>query len=397
MSSKLTAQFMSLTSLELLVTSIWPAAVILIVADISTMQVIHDNPLLFIFVCFLCAGVVAGGELALVWHMQRAIKEQFADIITVCRHFMAGNKDARAVIQKDNELATLARTINALLDYVKLQALSPVELVKVSPRRDELQSGAQLQQFLREIAPVMDGDLRVKSTIFAGDLGVVADVCNYLIEELAQHIKWTRYSSDQVVTVTGDLIKRSIELAQSAEAHMLRIVETTEAVEKIVAFIQRLGDALQLSVDLVQGTQTHIQGKLSVDSAPHGIRKMEVSSPTGKLLEQLDTDTQHQAKMLENALNATQEHVALAESMIEGLYIFAQRIHESSTQVLNTAERVGSLITLAEQWRSSVASFQLAEEERHPQGQSGELAAPTPSMSFKRAELQHRHTRVLRN
>src|SRR5579884_1278409 len=353
MNQKLTAQFTSLLYLELLVASLLPAAAILIVAVIGAIPVMHANMLLFVLVCLLCAGLVAGGELALLWQMQRAIKEQFADIIMVCRHFMAGNKDIRAVIQKDNELAILARTINALLDHVKQQDLSAAS-ISASRRKDEPQLSNQLQQFLREIAPVMDGDLRVKATIFAGDLGVVADVCNYLIEELAQHIKWTRYSSDQVVTVTGDLIKRSIELAQSSEAHMLRIVETTETVEKLVAFIQRLGDVLQLSVDLVQGTQTHLHGKLSAGQAPRGIKRMdasstgqlEISSPTGQLLEQLDTDTQRQAKMLENALNATQEHVALAESMIEGLYLFAQRIHESSTQVLSTAERVGSLVTL---------------------------------------------------
>lgn len=396
MSSKLTAQFTSLLYLELLVASLLPAAVILIVAVIGATPVMHANILLFVLVCLLCAGLVAGGELALLWQMQRAIKEQFADIIMVCRHFMSGNKDIRAVIQKDNELATLAKTINALLDYVKQQDLSVASLT-AARRKDEPQLGGQLQQFLREIAPVMDGDLRVKATIFAGDLGTVADVCNYLIEELAQHIKWTRYSSDQVVTVTGDLIKRSIELAQSAEAHMLRIVETTETVEKLVAFIQRLGDVLQLSVDLVQGTQSNLQGKLSGDQAARGIRMLDVPSPTGKLLEQLDTDTQRQARMLENALNSTQEHVAMAESMIEGLYLFAQRIHESSTQVLNTAERVGSLVTLAEQWRSSVASFQLVDGERTPQAWNADIAVPTPTSSLKRVELQSRHTEVLRN
>ncbi len=395
MNQKLSMQFTSLLYLELLVASLIPAAVILVVAVIGTLQVMHANPLLFVFVCLLCAVITAGCELALLRQMQRALKDQFADIIMVCRHFMAGKKDVRAVVQKDNELATLARTVNALLDTIKQQTSEPV----APPRKEEPQLSSQLQQFLREISPVMDGDLRVKATIFAGDLGIIADVCNYLVEELAQHIKWTRYSSNQVITVTRDLIERSIELAQSSEAHMLRIAETTETVEKLVAFIQRLGDILQLSVDLVQGTQSHLQEKrVNGENRASGIRIMDAVPHTDQLLDQLDTDTQRQARMLESALSATQEHVTLAESMIEGLYVFAQRIHESSTQVLSTAERVGSLVTLAEQWRSSVASFQLVEG--GPNGQESnefEYAGPTPTSKMKRMELLSRHTGTLRN
>jgi methyl-accepting chemotaxis protein len=395
MNQKLSMQFTSLLYLELLVASLTPAAVILVVAVIGTLQVMRANPLLFVLVCVLCAAITAGCELALLWQMQRALKDQFADIIMVCRHFMAGKKDVRAVVQKDNELATLARTINSLLDTIKLQVSEPV----TTQKKEEPQLSSQLQQFLREISPVMDGDLRVKATIFAGDLGIIADVCNYLVEELAQHIKWTRYSSNQVITVTRDLIERSIELAQSSETHMLRIAETTETVEKLVAFIQRLGDILQLSVDLVQGTQSHLQEKrVNGENGARGIRIMDSTPHTDQLLDQLDTDTQRQARMLESALNATQEHVTLAESMIEGLYVFAQRIHESSTQVLSTAERVGSLVTLAEQWRSSVASFQLVEGGQNGQ-QSGEFeyAGPTPTSKMKRMELLSRHTGTDRN
>jgi methyl-accepting chemotaxis protein len=395
MNQKLSMQFTSLLYLELLVASLIPAAVILIVAVIGTLQVMHENPLLFVLVCVLCAAITAGCELALLWQMQRALKDQFADIIMVCRHFMAGKKDVRAVVQKDNELATLARTINSLLDTIKQQVSEPV----TPQKKEEPQLSSQLQQFLREISPVMDGDLRVKATIFAGDLGIIADVCNYLVEELAQHIKWTRYSSNQVITVTRDLIERSIELAQSSETHMLRIAETTETVEKLVAFIQRLGDILQLSVDLVQGTQSHLQEKrVNGENGARGIRVMDSEPHTDQLLDQLDTDTQRQARMLESALSATQEHVTLAESMIEGLYVFAQRIHESSTQVLSTAERVGSLVTLAEQWRSSVASFQLVENGQIGQDDGEfEYTGPTPTSKIKRMELLSRHTGTDRN
>src|SRR5690349_3641795 len=100
---------------------------------------------------------------------------------------------------------------------------------------------------------------------------------------------------------------------------MLRIAETTATVAKLVAFIQRLGDILQLSVDLVQGTQSHLQEKRAYgENGARGIRIMDSAPHTDQLLDQLNTDTQRQARMLESALNATQEHVTLAESMIEG-------------------------------------------------------------------------------
>jgi hypothetical protein len=49
----------------------------------------------------------------------------------------------------------------------------------------------------------------------------------------------------------------------------------------------------------------------------------------------------------------------LPSQLIGDLYSFRQRMDHSSSAVLNTTERIGSLATLAERWRASVATFYL--------------------------------------
>jgi hypothetical protein len=93
-----------------------------------------------------------------------------------------------------------------------------------------------------------------------------------------------------------------------------------------------------------------------VDSTP------QVNKPSNRRLERLNADTQQQIQLLEEALHTIQEHTVTAESMIGDLYSFAQCIDQSSSAVLNTAERIGSLATQAERWRSSVATFLLPGE-----------------------------------
>src|SRR5204863_9927585 len=114
----------------------------------------------------------------------------------------------------------------------------------------------QLEQLVEDISPALDGDLRVQSYIAedTSDEGVamVADLCNALVEKLVQFTRWTLYASDRVISTSRNVLDRSIELAQTTEVQMLALGTTTAAVEKLVAFIQRMSSALQLNADMAQ-------------------------------------------------------------------------------------------------------------------------------------------------
>src|SRR5258708_16224040 len=216
----------------------------------------------------------------------------------------------------------------------------------------------QLEQLVEDISPALNGDLRVQSHIvedtYNESVAMIADLSNALVEKLVQFARWTLYASDKVISTSRNVLDHSTELAQKADAQMLHLSEMTAGAEKLVAFVQRMGSALQLSVDMAQETYTHLQEK-----------KTAVNSPqSDKLLEQLITNTQRQIQLLEDILALTQHTTTVAESVIGGLYTFEQQFHQSSTTVIETAENANSIITIAEGWRNAVEKVPLPEDEQ---------------------------------
>ena len=218
----------------------------------------------------------------------------------------------------------------------------------------------QLEQLVEDISPALNGDLRVQSYIVENtsneSVAMIADLSNALVEKLVQFARWTLHASDKVISTSRNVLDHSTELAQMAEAQMLHLSEMTTGAEKLVAFVQRMGSALQLSIDMAQETYAHLQVQE---------KKAAVNSPQpDKLLEQLITNTQRQIQLLEEILALTQNTTTVAELVIGDLYTFAQQFHQSSTVIIETAENVNSIITIAEGWCNTVEKVPLPEDEQ---------------------------------
>lgn len=359
--------------IEFLIASLLPAAMILIVGVVGSRQLVAGNSSAFLFLILGGTVLVFIGEMALLRFTQQAIKQPLIELTRACQEYRAGNKARRAFLSGDDEAAALARVLNSLFEahaqeqqYVSHTAQNEVNLIN-----------DQVRQIIHDVEPVLDGDLRVKAMITSGPIGVLSDVCNYLVEELIQLVKWTRYSADQVINSTGDLLERSIDLAQTAETQMLRLSQTSEAIERVVVFIQRTSSSLQLGVDITLEMRSYIQEQ---KSQLQGQRSQT-------FLEHLETETQRQLQLLEGILQSTQGTVSVAESTIGDIYLFAQRINQSSMGILQTAERVSSLGSLAEQWRNSVVEFHLPDDQEQNfslQNEEEDVFVPTPTSPMRR-------------
>ncbi len=352
-----------LSNLQILLASVIPVAAVLIVGAYGTQRMAADQLMFFIIVFLLCAIVTFVGEQKIISMIQHAMSRQCAELTMACGEFLAGNKERRVTILGDGELADLAQIINMLLEQ-HLQALqrsaTPAVAAPATPPRQTaaVQSdeaailNRQLLKLLNELAPIADGDLRVKTSVPAGYVGVVADTCNSLIEELAQFAKWTRYAAQQVMTSSQSILDRSIEMAKATESQMHRLSQTTGNIEEIVAFIQRLSNTLQLSAEVAGEIYHHLQEKTDT-------HEQILDAP----LSHLTNEAQRQSELLDSVLDATEETSSLAESLIGDLYTVAQQIHQSSTGVLKTAERISELAMLAERWHNAAEAFTLADDE----------------------------------
>jgi methyl-accepting chemotaxis protein len=350
-----------LMQLELVIASVVPMAAVLIVAVGGT--AVHFNWFFFTLDVLTCAIAVFFSERSIILKMQKAMDEQLTDLIIACREFIQGNKQVRVSMPGDDQLAQLASTLNSLFDYLQIDSNSSKEAARNDKRhlevtsRDIEQISRELEQLVEDVSPALDGDLRVRTEIAEAttndSVAMIADLCNALVEKLVQFTRWTLYASDRVISTSRNVLDQSIELAQTTEGQMLALGTMTAGVEKLVAFIQRMGSALQLSADMAQEIYFYLQeNQTNVNS---------VGAPP--LLQQLTNNAQRQVQLLEEILESTHNTTTIAESTIGDLYTFAQQFHQSSTAVIKTAESINSIVTIAEDWRSAAGALYLPDDE----------------------------------
>ena len=349
-----------LMQLELVIASVVPAAAILVVAVGGT--AVQFNWFFFTLDVLTCAIAVFFSERSIILKMQHTMDEQLADLITACREFIKGNKHIRVSMPGDDQLAQLASTLNRLFDYQQVISKESPQMRDAKGHPQATSHGTeqiskQLEQLVEDISPALDGDLRVQTEIAEATtnngVAMIADLCNALVEKLVQFTRWTLYASDRVISTSRNVLDQSIELAQTTEAQMLALGTMTAGVEKLVAFIQRMGSALQLSADMAQEIYLHLQeSQTNVNS---------VGAPP--LLQQLTNNAQKQVQLLEEILESTHNTTTIAESAIGDLYTFAQQFHQSSTAVIKTAENINSIVTIAEDWRNAAGALYLPNDE----------------------------------
>ncbi len=354
--------------LEIIFASVLPVSAVLVVGTIGIEQMIHVDARVFLISILICAFIVFFGEMIVIQILQRATRAQFTELIDTCHEYIAGNRERRVTLSGDNALTTLATTINNLLDTTSGAEQEQNKIASDADTVDSLQLSKQVQNLIRDIKPVTEGDLRVTIEVPQGNIGIIADICYALIEELADQVRWTRYSSEQVIGAAATILHGTIELAQTVEMQMLRFSETTAVVEKLVAFIQRLSNTLQVSVEMSQDLRGHLQQQIDLvaqtEEAPHeGTSSSEFTRQSHILAMQLNDNIERQVQLLEEVSRSTQSHTALGETMITDFYTFAQRIHQSSTGILQTAEHINEMAQLARRWQDAVMVFQLREEE----------------------------------
>jgi methyl-accepting chemotaxis protein len=357
-----------LMQLELLIASVVPTTAILIAGAAGS--AVQSSFIFFTLNILICAIVVFFSERSIILKLQHAMDEQLLDLITACREFIKGNKQTRVSMPGDDQLALLSSTLNSLFDHMQVTPLPVKELAAAhdltarhldSTNEDIAMINQQLEQLVAHISPALDGDLRVQSYIAedTSDEGVamIADLCNALVEKLVQFTRWTLYASDRVISTSRDVLDRSIELAQTTETQMLALGTMSAAVEKLVAFIQRMGSALQLSADMAQEAYFHLQeNQASLNSAQ-----------THSFLQHLSKNLQRQMQLLEEILESTHNTTTIAESAIGDLYAFAQQFHQSSAAIIKAAEGVNSIVTIAQDWRNAADALYLPDEEEQNQ------------------------------
>jgi methyl-accepting chemotaxis protein len=214
------------------------------------LQSTGSDPTPFVLGILFCAIVVLIGVIISFYIVQRKLKDRLHDLVDVCRYYAKGDRNVRAKVSGDDELAMLAVSLNALLDNPNVAQGGSVAFSSGGNAAAALQ--AQIEKLLQEVSAVGDGDLRVQAEVTPDTLGVLADSFNYMIEELAKVVGRVQTTAVQVTNATRRILDRSAELAQASETQVAQISQTSEAVEALAIFIQNVARNAQLSAEVAQ-------------------------------------------------------------------------------------------------------------------------------------------------
>lgn len=264
-----------------------------------------------------------------------------------------GQLDARAELKGTVETKTLGAGFNALLNRLQSLLQEQTEAAEQQQRQRQALED-DISRLMEDVGDAADGDLRVRAQLSEGDVGIVADLFNSIIENL-------RFTTSQVKNSTGQVTSSLTaneanirELSVQAAAEVESLKDTMEAVEDIGQSIQEVSDNAGEASKLTQETYVTVKdGTTSMDQTVDSILGLRSTvGETAKKIKRLGES----AQKISQAVSLIDEIALKTNLLAVNASVEAARAGEMGEGFTAVAEQVGSL---AEQ--SSSATKEIAQ------------------------------------
>jgi methyl-accepting chemotaxis protein len=245
--------------------------------DVTTVGPSQTNPILIATaIALLCTVfvVVAIGTL-----INFTITQPLRDLTLLTRHIARGDTNARAKLLGRDEIALVASSMNTMLDNIVL-------LIQEAQSRHDILH-AQVEKLMTEVSGVGEGNLRVQAEVTMGDLGVLADCFNYMVEELNNLIVHVKGVAREVRSSTLQTSRRMTQLVQTADVQIQQIAGAATEVEHMANSSRHVAErAEQLYKVAREARQTAYSGREAVHHTVVGIGHIQqtVQTTTQKVL-----------------------------------------------------------------------------------------------------------------
>lgn len=287
--------------------------------------------------------VLLGGLLAIIlggaigYFLARYISRNLVHVADVAEQAAAGNLQARAKLESDDEVGHMAKAFNSMLDRITV-------LVSTEEERDIMQK--RLMQFLVLVSEVGKGDLTKRGEVTADMFGNLADGFNLMIQRFAQLMRQVREAAERVNKSAGTLRDNAGQMAGTAKHQADASVKALTAVEQLVASMRQVAEtagassesalqvlratergrvAVQETVQDMQSIRGAVQ-RMSKQVKALGDRSLEISQIVSTI-----RDIANQTNLL--ALNAAIEAAGAGEAGARFAVVADQvrKLAESST------------------------------------------------------------------
>lgn len=336
--------------------------------------------------------------------LSSSLTRQTSAIMKMLNQIGMGNFEARADIVSDDELGTVAVSLNAMCD-------NTLSLIQTRDERDQIQMA--VQKLKEEVAIIASGDLTQEAEVTDDLTGGIAESINHMIDQLRTIIGNIHEAATQVTHSAAEIQKTTDEVRLGAEQQSAQIVETSSAIEHMAQSIQQVSEhteqsarvAQQARENAVHGTQAVRDTILGMerirdqvqDNAKRIKRLGESSQEIGEIV-QLIGDIADRTSIL--ALNASIQ-AAMAGDAGKGFAVVAEEVERLAERANQSAKQIESLIKAIQSETTEaitamegctqevVAGSQLA-------SQAGQALDAIDDVSKTLAELMHSMTQATR-
>jgi methyl-accepting chemotaxis protein PixJ len=294
---------------------------------------------------------VAGIFFALL--LARQLAKPLIELTRTAEAVADGKFDLRVEAQGTAETRSLALTFNRLLDQVQgLLKQQEDRAVEQSRQREELEQ--DVMQLMEDVGDASEGDLTVRAQLSAGDVGIVADLFNSIIENLRDTAMQVKGSAGQVsmsLDVNAEGI-RSLATQAIAEANSLR--QTMQSVEEVSASIQTVANNAEAASKLTDESYSAVQdGSEYMDRTVDSILNLRSTvGETAKKIKRLGES----AQKISQTVSLIDEIALKTNLLAVNASVEAARAGELGQGFTAVAEQVGAL---AEQ--SAAATKEIAQ------------------------------------
>ena len=217
-----------------------------------------------------------------------------------------GDFNTRINTQGSDEVAQLGANINLMASQIQtllvkqeeslqqqLSTQAQMERAEEERRRTEVLQ-RELVQLLNEMEEASNGNLTVRTELTAGEIGIIGDVFNTIIENLRSIVIQVKQATGQVNESINHSEGAIQQLADEALAQMDEITNTLNSVEQMSNSIQEVADNARQAAQVAQVASNAAQNSgTAMDRTVNSILGLRSTvAETGKKVKQLGEASQ---------------------------------------------------------------------------------------------------------
>ncbi|MEM6253200.1 MAG: HAMP domain-containing methyl-accepting chemotaxis protein [Cyanobacteria bacterium P01_D01_bin.156] len=309
------------------------------IASVSTAEInAAGNDLLLIFVL---TAIVLG--LAITFLLRIFAGQLSAPLRTLtetAQTAISGDLEARATPTGSRETQILGQSFNNLLEQIQTLLSRQQQLTEEQKQERETLEN-EITQLMEEVGDAADGDLSVRAKLIPGDVGIVADLFNAIIENLRDIAVNVKQSTGNVSQSLLDNEQQIRTLAEQALEEVRSLKDAMDAVQAMDNSIQTVASSANQASTLTNNTYSTAQaGSQSMAETANSI--LELRSTVGETAKKIKRLGESAQKIAQSV--GLIDEIALKTNLLAvNASVEASRAGELGQGFTAVAEQVGAL------------------------------------------------------